>query len=62
METVTLKLGDRVRSRVSRFTGTLTAICEYLHGEPRFQITLDVPIDGETKREWFPLSELESAE
>jgi hypothetical protein len=55
-----LKLGDNVRSKVSSFTGTLTATCEYLHGEPQGRVTLTTPFEGKVRYEWFPLSELEA--
>lgn len=57
-----LKLGDSVRSKVSHFIGVLTAKSEHLHGSPQGQVTLTTPVDGETKSEWFALSELEVVE
>jgi len=57
-----LKLGDYVRSKVSRFTGTLTATSQHLYGVPQGQVTFNTPVDGETKSEWFVLAELEPAE
>lgn len=57
-----MKLGDNVRSTVSSFTGILTATANYLHGVPQGQVTCIVPVNGETKCEWFALSELELVE
>ncbi len=54
-----IKLGERVRSRASRFTGTLTGICHYLYSEPKYQVTADIPVNGKTQTEWFSFRELE---
>lgn len=54
-----IKLGDGVRSSVSGFEGTVTAVCEYLHDGFHIRVTLPETINGETKHEWFDPSELE---
>lgn len=54
-----IKLGDKVRSVVSGFEGTVTAKCEYLHGATQYAVTAPVLVNGEVKTEWFQSSELE---
>lgn len=51
-------LGDKVRSSVSGFSGTITAKCEYLHGATTYAVTAPEPLNGEVKTEWFAASEL----
>ena len=53
-----IKLGDKVRSEVSGFRGTVTAKCEYLHNSTRYEVTAPEPVDGEVKTEWLSASEL----
>lgn len=55
-------MGDLVRSKVSGFSGIVTAVCHYLYGPITYAVTRDVIVDGETKTEWFNQAELESAE
>lgn len=57
-----IKLGDKVRSKVSGFKGTATGIIEYLHDPKRAQVTAPKPVDGEIKIEWISLAELEVVE
>lgn len=57
---VEVKLGDRVRSSISGFSGVATAKCEYLHGNPQIQVTSTSLVDGEEKSKWFAASELVS--
>ena len=57
-----IKLGDKVRSTVSGFFGTVTGKCEYLHGNTRYEVTFPEIVDGEVKTEWFSASELVSNE
>lgn len=57
-----IKLGDKVRSTVSGFEGTVTGIAEYLHQTKQTQITAPKLTDGEVKIDWFPLTELEVTE
>lgn len=52
-----IKLGDKVRSEVSGFRGTVTAKCEYLHGYTQYEVTAPEPVGGEVKTEWFAASE-----
>lgn len=59
MNTSEIKLGDKVRSTVNGFSGTVTAKCEYLHGNTSFSVTLTELVNGESKTEWFNASELE---
>lgn len=54
-----IKLGDKVRSNVSGFLGTVTAKCEYLHGNTTYCVTAPEPVNGEVKNEWFSSSELQ---
>lgn len=53
-----IQLGDKVKNTVSGFTGTVTAKCEYLHGQTRYAVTAPELTDGEVKTEWFSASEL----
>lgn len=53
-----INLGDKVRSSVSGFSGTVTAKCEYLHGSTTYAVTAPEPLNGEVKTEWFAESEL----
>lgn len=53
-----IKLGDKVRSNVSGFFGTVTAKCEYLHGNTSYAVTAPDPVEGEVKVEWFAATEL----
>lgn len=53
-----IKLGDKVRSSVSGFSGTVTAKCEYLHGSTQYQVTASEVVDGDVKSEWLYPSEL----
>lgn len=55
-----IKLGDKVRSSVSGFSGTVTAKCEYLHGNTSYGVTASSLVNGEVKTEWFQASELEA--
>lgn len=57
-----IKLGDKVTSKVSGFTGTVTAKCEYLYSETQYAVTATELTDGEAKISWFALAELFSAE
>jgi|GEM_PF-4312561 len=54
-----IELGDKARSKVSGFHGTVTSICSYLYGESRYEVTSPEPIDGEVKTVWFSAAELE---
>ena len=54
-----INLGDKVRSTVSGFEGTVTAVCEYLHSTTQYSVTLPGVVNGETKTEWFGVTELE---
>lgn len=53
-----IKLGDKVRGKVSGFLGTVTAKCEYLHRATEYAVTAPEPVNGEVKTEWFSASEL----
>lgn len=53
-----IKLGDQVRSKVSGFSGTVTAKCEYMYGETRYEVTASEPVRGEVKTSWFAALEL----
>ena len=55
---IEIKLGDKVRSKVSGFSGTITAKCEYLHSTTTYAVTAPEPINGEVKTEWFAAAEL----
>ena len=55
---IEIKLGDKVRSKVSGFSGTITAKCEYLHSTTTYAVTAPEPLNGEVKTEWFAASEL----
>lgn len=57
-----IKLGDKVRSKVSGFFGTVTAKCEYLHSSTQYSVTAPELTDGEEKTAWFGSAELEVEE
>lgn len=56
-----IKLGDKVRSSVSGFSGTITAKCEYLHSTTQYCVTAKCK-DNDIKEAWFAASELELVE
>lgn len=54
-----IKLGSIVTDSVTGFTGKVTARAEYLHGEPRIQVSaMSVNKDGEILKYWFDESQL----
>jgi preprotein translocase subunit YajC len=57
-----IKLGDKVRSKVSGFSGTVTAVCHYLHSDTHYAVTPTVNPDGKVNVTWFALAELEPTE
>lgn len=52
------KLGERVRSKVSGFSGTITAKCEYLYGITQYCVTAKCK-DNDIKEAWMTALELE---
>ena len=40
-----INLGDKVRSKVSGFSGTVTAICHYLHSESQYCVKSNALVD-----------------
>lgn len=55
-----IELGDKVRSKVSGFSGTVTAICNYLYSETMHQVTsTTLNPDGKENKLWFTAAELE---
>lgn len=56
-----IKLGDKVCSSVSGFSGTITAKCEYLHSVAQYCVTAKCK-DNDIKEAWFAASELELVE
>ena len=57
-----LKLGEKVRSKVGGFRGTVTAICHYLYGEDSIEVTADDTVNGEVKSMWRSPASLEKDE
>lgn len=55
-------LGDKVKSKVTGFNGTVTAKCEYLHSDTTYYVTANELVDGEQKSSWFSRAELIKAE
>lgn len=53
------KVGDRVRDRVTGFTGVVTQRVEYLHGSPRCCVSRTSLWEGKTVAEWFEEGSLE---
>lgn len=53
-----VKLGDKVKSKVSGFGGIITAKCEYLYADPQYQVTAPMAVDGEVRDRWFAVEEL----
>lgn len=50
-----INLGDKVRSKVSGFSGTVTAICHYLHSESQYCVKSNALVDGAEKVCWFSI-------
>ena len=57
-----IKLGDKVRSKVDGFKGTVTAICHYLYGEDSIEVTASELAVGEIKSYWRSPDRLEKDE
>lgn len=53
-----IKLGDKVRSTVSGFSGTVTAIC---HNESQYCVKQNALVNGDEKVCWFSIGELTTA-
>lgn len=53
-----VKLGDKVKSKVSGFDGIITAKCEYLYADTQYQVTALMSVDGEVREHWFAVKEL----
>lgn len=49
-----IKLGDKVRSTVSGFSGTVTAICHYLYNESQYCVKQNALVNGMRKFVGFP--------
>lgn len=56
-----IKLGDKVRSTVSGFSGTVTAICHYLYNESQYCVKQNALVNGDEKVCWFSIGELTTA-
>ena len=56
-----IKLGDKVRSTVSGFSGTVTAICHYLYNESQYCVKSNALVNGDEKVCWFSIGELTTA-
>ena len=56
-----INLGDKVRSKVSGFSGTVTAICHYLHSESQYCVKSNALVDGADNVCWFSIGELTAA-
>lgn len=55
-----MKLGDKVRDRVSGFEGTITAHAEYLHMAEQFGVQSAALNEGKPIGiQWFEVSQLE---
>lgn len=56
-----LKLGARVRDKITGFAGTLTAKAEYLHGEPQGLVEAEIleTKSGKPEQMWLTLTRLE---
>ena len=55
-----IELGDKVRSKVSGFNGTVTAICQYLYSDTMIQVTsTTLNPDGKENKIWFTSAELD---
>lgn len=50
-----IKLGDKVRSTVSGFSGTVTAICHYLYNESQYCVKQNALVNGDEKVCWFSI-------
>ena len=53
------KNGDRAADKVTGFEGTVTAVCEYITGSPRCELTPRVDEDGKVRDpRWFDMERL----
>ncbi len=58
-----IKLGARVKDKVSGFTGIVTARCEYLSEAPRVLVEAQATESGARAAEsWYPETRVEIAE
>jgi len=55
-----LVCGNKAKDRITEATGTITACCEYLYGEARFQ--LEGVQDGKPFQIWIEKSRAELVE
>lgn len=53
-----IKLGDRVRDKVTKFEGTVTGRCTYLHLDTRVEVT-GVDGSGAPREMWFAEKQVE---
>lgn len=47
------KLGDQATDSITGFSGTITAMAQYIHASPRAEITANALINGEVKSLWI---------
>jgi len=54
-----IKLNSKAISKITRFSGIVTARCEYASGLVRIEITSTELHEGKINREWFDEGDLE---
>lgn len=56
-----IELGSQYMDRVTKYTGTATAICSYLDATTRVQLSAPLRSDGKfVEPEWFDVARLDS--
>ena len=54
-----ISIGGQARDTVTGYEGTVTAICEYLHGSPRAQVERRLNNENDDVSRWFEVARLE---
>lgn len=58
-----IKLGDKVKHKVSGYTGIVTGHCTYLYNTENFGVTAEIGADGNLQNtHWFEEKALEKIE
>ena len=55
-----IKLGGKVVSRISGFTGTVTGICNYMYSQTRVEVTAPSVDGAKPQSDWFYGKELKT--
>lgn len=57
-----MKLGDRMRDKITRFEGVAVSRCDYINGCVQFQLTAPALEGGKEISDWFDHQRLEVTE